>query len=157
MWFHGSMAFGGGGILVSNKGGRTWKDFWHGGLMTAAKTWLLSGRCSHAGGDGAVCRCLRAAYGRDDMLTNWKGLHQFDITGTAEMLDLVRDTCPVCPSVCHSFYLRFSAQLDGPLRTPTRRSFTDPDCLAGRFLAVFSTYTDLKQVFRNFPGCGAGC
>eukprot|EP01059_Diplonema_ambulator_P024727 TRINITY_DN4104_c0_g1_i2.p1 TRINITY_DN4104_c0_g1~~TRINITY_DN4104_c0_g1_i2.p1 ORF type:complete len:734 (+),score=150.60 TRINITY_DN4104_c0_g1_i2:52-2202(+) len=98
IWFHGRMAFGGGGILISNKGRRDWIDYWQGGLMNASRSWLLSGKCSHDGGDGTVCRCLKLASGETNMFTDFRGFHQYDIVGTASMLDIIKDTCPNCPT-----------------------------------------------------------
>eukprot|EP01064_Diplonema_japonicum_P025392 TRINITY_DN367_c0_g3_i2.p1 TRINITY_DN367_c0_g3~~TRINITY_DN367_c0_g3_i2.p1 ORF type:complete len:704 (+),score=148.66 TRINITY_DN367_c0_g3_i2:41-2152(+) len=99
IWFHGKMAFGGGGILVSNKGRKMWMDYWQGGVLNASRAWMESGRCSHDGGDGTVCRCLLLAAGTRQMFTDFKGFHQFDIVGTASMLEIIKDTCPNCPTV----------------------------------------------------------
>ena len=99
VYFHGKMAFGGGGILISNYGRKLWMDTWQGGYLNASRTWLTSGRCSHDGGDGTVCRCLQIAAGVRDMFTDFRGFHQFDIVGTKSMLDIIKDTCPSCPTV----------------------------------------------------------
>eukprot|EP01059_Diplonema_ambulator_P024728 TRINITY_DN4104_c0_g2_i1.p1 TRINITY_DN4104_c0_g2~~TRINITY_DN4104_c0_g2_i1.p1 ORF type:complete len:723 (+),score=175.26 TRINITY_DN4104_c0_g2_i1:34-2169(+) len=99
IWFHGKMAFGGGGILISNKGRKQWMDYWQGGVQNASKAWLESGKCSHDGGDGTVCRCLLLATGQKEMFTDFRGFHQFDIVGTAAMLEIIKDTCPNCPPV----------------------------------------------------------
>ena len=93
------MAFGGGGVLISNYAGRVWLDKYPGSPENATRDWLMKGICSHEGGDGAFCRCMRHAAGRADIFTPFAGLHQFDVVGTAALLDDIRDTCPDCPSL----------------------------------------------------------
>ena len=93
------MAFGGGGVLISNHAGRVWINRFRGTPEDATRDWLMKGICSHEGGDGAFCRCLRHAAGRSDIFTPFNGFHQFDVVGTAALLDDIRDTCPDCPSL----------------------------------------------------------
>eukprot|EP01064_Diplonema_japonicum_P038837 TRINITY_DN9558_c0_g1_i1.p1 TRINITY_DN9558_c0_g1~~TRINITY_DN9558_c0_g1_i1.p1 ORF type:complete len:695 (+),score=48.62 TRINITY_DN9558_c0_g1_i1:84-2168(+) len=101
--YHGDMAFGGGGSLVSKKSGEIWKTLFDDvEPKNAAMKWLKSGRCSHSGGDGSFCRCLDWAMESSSDTTastghfiDWKGFHQFDIVGTGNILKIIK--CPRCP------------------------------------------------------------
>eukprot|EP01060_Flectonema_neradi_P015656 TRINITY_DN222_c0_g1_i1.p1 TRINITY_DN222_c0_g1~~TRINITY_DN222_c0_g1_i1.p1 ORF type:complete len:690 (+),score=68.72 TRINITY_DN222_c0_g1_i1:522-2591(+) len=99
MHFHGNMAFGGGGVLISNYAGKMWLEKYPGAPENATRSWLLDGSCSHEGGDGSFCRCLRQAAGSSAIFSPFDGFHQFDTVGTAGLLYEVRDTCPNCPSL----------------------------------------------------------
>ena len=100
----GNMAFGGGGTLVSRAAARQWLQRWgtHDGTTDRSPidSMLRSGECSHAGGDGAVCRCVVASVGHEkEVFIDWKGFHQFDAVGTTTLLDILQPTCPDCPSM----------------------------------------------------------
>ena len=100
--YHGDMAFGGGGTLVSRAAAQKWLHMWgtHDGTedRSATDTMLRSGECSHSGGDGAVCRCVVASVGREkEVFIDWKGFHQFDVVGTGALPEMLRPTCPNCP------------------------------------------------------------
>ena len=93
------MALGGGGILISNFAGKTWLRKYPGTAENATRSWLLDGSCSHEGGDGSFCRCLRQAAGMNAIFSPFDGFHQFDTVGTPGLLSDIRDTCPNCPSI----------------------------------------------------------
>eukprot|EP00754_Rhynchopus_humris_P001898 Rhum_TRINITY_DN11081_c0_g1::Rhum_TRINITY_DN11081_c0_g1_i1::g.42304::m.42304 len=100
---HGDMAFGGGGTLVSRAAAQQWLRRWGSEDGTESRRsvdqMLQSGECSHAGGDGAVCRALVASVGTEtEVFIDWKGFHQFDVVGTKILLAQLRPTCPNCPS-----------------------------------------------------------
>eukprot|EP01061_Rhynchopus_euleeides_P046192 TRINITY_DN8675_c0_g1_i1.p1 TRINITY_DN8675_c0_g1~~TRINITY_DN8675_c0_g1_i1.p1 ORF type:complete len:381 (+),score=97.87 TRINITY_DN8675_c0_g1_i1:285-1427(+) len=109
--YHGDMAFGGGGSVFSGKAAELWRRKWDvskfgdgTGDRRAVDDMLRPGGCTHAGGDGAACRCMLltlsdVGLGEEEVFVDWLGFHQFDIVGTKEMLRIVRDTCPKCPSL----------------------------------------------------------
>ena len=97
-YYHGLMAFGGGGVLVSRKAAEVWLNHFPGTAEDAGRKYFSEGKCSHSGGDGAFCRCLRLAAGEDSIFTDFFGFHQFDIVGTPAIALGVYDTCPNCPS-----------------------------------------------------------
>eukprot|EP00754_Rhynchopus_humris_P028402 Rhum_TRINITY_DN15152_c0_g2::Rhum_TRINITY_DN15152_c0_g2_i6::g.140677::m.140677 len=102
--YHGDMAFGGGGTLVSRAAAKQWLQRWgtHDGTAdrSPVDAMLRSGECSHSGGDGAVCRCVVASVGREkEVFVDWKGFHQFDVVGTKALPEMLRPSCPNCPRV----------------------------------------------------------
>ena len=102
--YHGDMPYGGGGVVISSAFKSLWLKKW-GEVDNPASSWIQSGEWNHYGGDGALCRLLswimREEYGekRIGYFAEIRGFHQMDLVTSDKILQTVRKTCPVCPSV----------------------------------------------------------
>ena len=101
--YHGDMAFGGGGVLISAGMQKAWASKWN-NMPKDAIHWLDSGNWNHAGGDGAVCRLIvwlmKDTKGADfRYFAETRGFHQFDLIGKDYILKDVGRTCPKCPPI----------------------------------------------------------
>eukprot|EP01060_Flectonema_neradi_P002789 TRINITY_DN11762_c0_g3_i1.p1 TRINITY_DN11762_c0_g3~~TRINITY_DN11762_c0_g3_i1.p1 ORF type:complete len:738 (+),score=108.77 TRINITY_DN11762_c0_g3_i1:53-2266(+) len=101
--YHGDMAFGGGGALLSAAIQKEWAAKWN-NMPSNAISWLDSGNWNHAGGDGSVCRLatwlLEESHGPNyGFYAETRGFHQFDLIGSDHILKDVSKTCPRCPPI----------------------------------------------------------
>eukprot|EP01063_Lacrimia_lanifica_P020757 TRINITY_DN28050_c0_g1_i1.p1 TRINITY_DN28050_c0_g1~~TRINITY_DN28050_c0_g1_i1.p1 ORF type:complete len:785 (+),score=294.60 TRINITY_DN28050_c0_g1_i1:3-2357(+) len=112
---HGAMPFGGGGVFINRKAAEAWRmKFPETETILNVRKMLGSGRCSSAGGDGAVCRCMNwamldaahpGAPSADIAKTpayyiNWRGMHQLDTSDGhfKEAPSWYNSACPDCPT-----------------------------------------------------------
>eukprot|EP01060_Flectonema_neradi_P004107 TRINITY_DN1269_c2_g3_i1.p1 TRINITY_DN1269_c2_g3~~TRINITY_DN1269_c2_g3_i1.p1 ORF type:complete len:733 (+),score=143.02 TRINITY_DN1269_c2_g3_i1:100-2298(+) len=97
--YHGDMAFGGGGIVVSAAIRKVWNSQFR--RENPSKEFVLSGHWSHSGGDGAVCRLTSLVMSRAGVqkyFTEVRGFHQLDILGNQGIEEVLTKDCPHCPS-----------------------------------------------------------